>query len=158
MYRATGRTLSDWQREWRPAQALAEPALALEWPRDTLRERVAQRFSQMLDEGFLDEIRGIQSSGGFGPTAAKALGYRQMIDFLDGKLSLEIATERAINGTRTYIRRQMTWLRSFPDLNWIAMCDDAGSPRPTNELAVACLAAFNVVSQSRTPQQDSTHD
>jgi tRNA dimethylallyltransferase len=112
----------------------------------------------MLDDGFLDEIRSIQASGGFGSTAAKALGYRQMIDFLDGKSSLEEATERAINGTRTYIRRQMTWLRSFPDLNWIAMCDDAGSPRPTNELTAACLAAFNVVSLSRTPQQDSTHD
>jgi tRNA dimethylallyltransferase len=158
MYRATGRTLTDWQREWRPAQALAEPALALEWPRDTLRERVSRRFSQMLNDGFLDEIRTIQASGGFGPTAAKALGYRQMIDFLAGGSSREVATERAINGTRTYIRRQMTWLRSFPDLNWIAMCDDAGNPRPTNELAAACLAALNVVSLSRTPQQDSTHD
>lgn len=158
MYRATGRSLSDWQREWKPAQALEVPALALEWPRDTLRERVSRRFSQMLDDGFLDEIRSIQASGGFGPTAAKALGYRQMIEFLDGKSSLEEATERAINGTRTYIRRQMTWLRSFPDLNWIAMCNDAGIPRPTNELAAACLAAFNVVPLSRTPQRDSTHD
>jgi tRNA dimethylallyltransferase len=158
MYRATGRSLSDWQREWQPAQALAEPALALEWPRDILRERVARRFSQMLDDGFLDEIHRIQAGGGFGRTAGKALGYRQMIDFLAGKSSLEEASERAINGTRTYIRRQMTWLRSFPDLNWIAMCDDAGSPRPTNELAAACLAAFNVVSLSRTPQRDSTHD
>lgn len=159
MYRATGRSLSDLQREWRPSQALSEPALALEWPRDTLRERVAQRFSQMLEQGFLDEIQKIQSSGGFGPTAAKALGYRQMLEYLEGQRSLEEATERAINGTRTYIRRQMTWLRSFPDLNWVAMCDDAGNPRPTNELATACLAVFSPSALStRAPQQDSTHD
>ncbi|MAW59931.1 MAG: tRNA (adenosine(37)-N6)-dimethylallyltransferase MiaA [Planctomycetes bacterium] len=156
MYRATGRSLTAWQQEWRPDQPLAESAVALAWPRTLLRERVARRFDQMLDQGFLTEIQNIRAAGGFGPTAAKALGYRQMLAYLEGECTLEDARERAVTGTRTYIRRQMTWLRSFPDLRWVEMCDDAGRPRPTAELGRACLAALH--SSVPAPQDDSRND
>ena len=88
--------------------------------------------------------------------AQKALGYRQMLAYLEGECTLEDARERAVTGTRTYIRRQMTWLRSFPDLRWVEMCDDAGRPRPTAELGRACLAALH--SSVPAPQDDSRND
>lgn len=158
MYRATGRPLTALQQEWSPDQALGEAAVALAWPREELRERVARRFDLMLEQGFLAEIRQIRAAMGFGPTAAKALGYRQMLAYLDGACSLEEARDRAITGTRTYIRRQMTWLRSFPDLNWVGMCDDAGNPRPTDELAAVCLAALDSSVPAQTHWEDPEHD
>ena len=158
MYRATGRPLTAMQQEWSPDQALGEAAVALAWPRTQLRERVARRFDQMLEQGFLDEIRTIQAAQGFGPTAAKALGYRQILAYLAGTCTLEEARDRAVTGTRTYIRRQMTWLRSFPDLRWVEMCDDAEQPRPTAELAAACLAALNSSVTAQSPWEDPQHD
>jgi tRNA dimethylallyltransferase len=138
MYRATGRSLSDWQREWNSLQPLAEPAVALRWPRELLRDRVAQRFEIMLKQGFLAEIEQIRAAQGFGPTAAKALGYRQLLQYLDGDCELPHAHDRAVTLTRTYIRRQMTWLRSFPDLQWVEMQAD-DQPRCTAEVVDECV-------------------
>ena len=158
IYRATGRPLTAWHREWSPDQPIGEAAVALAWPRAQLRERVARRFDQMLEEGFLDEVRAIDAAQGFGPTAAKALGYRQILAYLAGACTLEEARDRAVTGTRTYIRRQMTWLRSFPDLRWVEMCDDAGHPRPTAELVSAFLAALDSSVTAQSTWEDPQHD
>lgn len=155
--RVTGRALSAWQQEWRPGQLLGEAAVALEWPREVLRERVAQRFDLMLAQGFLDEIRHIRDAAGFGPTAGKALGYRQMLAYLEGETDLEHARERAITGTRTYIRRQMTWLRSFPDLQWVSMCEDDGRSRAADAVADECQQRL-LASLSETTSRSSDHD
>ncbi len=119
VWRATGRPLSAWQRQWRPGQPLGRPAVALRWPRGELRARIAWRFDAMLAGGLVEEVREIQARGGFGRTAAAAIGYREVLDHLAGACSLEEARERAIRRTRTLVRRQETWLRSFPDLQWL---------------------------------------
>jgi len=156
IYRATGRTLSSWQSEWAQPNELQEPAVALRWPREVLRERVARRYEQMHQEGFLDEIDRIQKSGGFGPTAGKALGYRQELAALRGEISAEQARERAITLTRTYIRRQMTWLRSFPELKWVEMCNNDGQPRPLVDVIAECRDHFAPVLSSLA--EESNHD
>ena len=116
---STGRPLSSWQEEWEPGEPLGEPAVALAWEREVLRRRVEERFDRMLEEGLVEEVQALRAAGGPGPTARKALGYRQILDWLEGRISREEARRRAIQGTRTLIRRQMTWLRSFPDLRWL---------------------------------------
>ncbi|MCH2102174.1 MAG: tRNA (adenosine(37)-N6)-dimethylallyltransferase MiaA [Planctomycetes bacterium] len=158
MYRATGRPLTALQQEWSSGQALGASAVALAWPREELRGRVARRFEQMLAQGFLDEVRDLCAARGFGPTAGKALGYRQMLAYLEGSCTLDEARDRAVTGTRTYIRRQMTWLRSFPDLQWVEMCDDAGHPRPIAELVAACLATLQSSVTAQSPWEDPQHD
>jgi len=120
VWRGTGRSLSSWQEQWQQTSPDFR-GVALAWPREVLRERVARRFQEMLEFGFVEEVAAIQKEIGFSKTAAKALGYAQILDFLNGRCSLEEASEKAITLTRTYIRRQMTWLRSFPDLHWIDM-------------------------------------
>lgn len=121
VWRATGKALSDWQQQWQPGNQLPEPAALLEWPREILHQRVAQRFQAMVEVGLLEEIAAIQSSGGFGRTAGKAIGYRQVLDHLEGKCSLAEGLQKAVTKTNVLIRRQMTWLRSFPDLLRIEM-------------------------------------
>jgi tRNA dimethylallyltransferase len=120
VWRGTGRPLSSWQEQWQQTPPDFR-GVALAWPREVLRERVARRFQEMLESGFVEEVAAIQKEIGFSKTAAKALGYAQILDFLNGRCSLEEASEKAITLTRTYIRRQMTWLRSFPDLHWLDM-------------------------------------
>lgn len=157
VFRATQRPLSAWQTAWKNQPLLAEPAVALAWPREVLRQRVGLRFDQMLEEGLLDEMRTIEAGGGFGRTAGRALGYRQLLPVLSGEQGLEEARERAVNGTRTYIRRQMTWLRSFSDLNWVSMCDDDDTPRPLAQVVADCLSALHAAGPEK-PQEDSAND
>ncbi len=159
VYRSTGRSLTDWQSQWHGQDQINEPAVALNWPREVLRERVAIRFEQMLQLGFLDEIQSIQATGGFGRTAAKALGYRQMLDHLNGSSTLEAAQQSAITLTRTYIRRQMTWLRSFPDLQWVQMTNDE-NPRSTTDVAaevIRCLTQATCAAPE-TNSVETSHD
>jgi len=116
VWRSTGRPLSDWRRDWKETPALGIPAVALCRPRETLHGRIEARLDGMLDGEFVEEVAAISQGSGFGVTAKRAIGYAEILDHLDGGLSLDEARERILVSTRTLVRRQETWLRSFPDL------------------------------------------
>ena len=116
VWRSTGRPLSDWRRDWKETPFLGIPAVALCRPRETLHARIEGRLDAMLDGGFVAEVETIAQGSGFGVTARRAIGYAEILDHLDGGLSLDEARERILVSTRTLVRRQETWLRSFPDL------------------------------------------
>ncbi|MCR8721859.1 tRNA (adenosine(37)-N6)-dimethylallyltransferase MiaA, partial [Pseudomonas syringae] len=88
--------------------------------RKVLHQRIALRFEQMLDQGFLDEVLALRSRGDLhaGLPSIRAVGYRQVWDHLDGKLTREEMQERGIIATRQLAKRQFTWLRSWEDLHW----------------------------------------
>jgi len=121
VFRATGLPLSSFQKQWRGPARLGAPAVALQLPREALREAVEARFDRMLAGGLVTEVERLRAQNGFGATAARALGYRQILEHLEGRIPLEEARRRAIGRTRVLIRRQMTWLRSFADLAWVGV-------------------------------------
>ncbi len=96
--------------------------------RKVLHERIATRFSNMLDQGFLDEVLALRSRGDLhsGLPSIRAVGYRQVWDHLDDKLTYAEMQERGIIATRQLAKRQFTWLRSWEDLNWLdsLACDN----------------------------------
>jgi tRNA dimethylallyltransferase len=96
--------------------------------RKVLHERIATRFSNMLDQGFLDEVLALRSRGDLhsGLPSIRAVGYRQVWDHLDDKLTYAEMQERGIIATRQLAKRQFTWLRSWDDLNWLdsLACDN----------------------------------
>ncbi len=116
VWRSTGRPLSDWRRDWKETPVLGIPAVALCRPRESLHERIEARLDAMLGGGFVAEVETIAQGSGFGVTARRAIGYAEILEHLDGGLSLDEARERILVSTRTLVRRQDTWLRSFPDL------------------------------------------
>ncbi|MBI6559537.1 tRNA (adenosine(37)-N6)-dimethylallyltransferase MiaA [Pseudomonas syringae] len=89
--------------------------------RKVLHQRIALRFEQMLDQGFLDEVLALRSRGDLhsGLPSIRAVGYRQFWDHLDGKLTRDEMQERGIIATRQLAKRQFTWLRSWDDLHWL---------------------------------------
>jgi tRNA dimethylallyltransferase len=159
VYRTTGQSLSEWQLQWTDRSGLEEPAVALNWPREVLRERVEVRFDQMMEMGFVGEIQSILEDGGFSRTAAKALGYRQMLDHLNGSSTQEAARQSAITLTRTYIRRQMTWLRSFSDLQWVEMADGK-QPRAVDQVAAEVVDRLRggVPATPKSSSEEHSHD
>ncbi|WAH61254.1 tRNA (adenosine(37)-N6)-dimethylallyltransferase MiaA [Pseudomonas silvicola] len=96
--------------------------------RQVLHERIALRFRQMLEQGFVDEVRALRARSDLhaGLPSIRAVGYRQVWDHLDGKLSSVEMQERGIIATRQLAKRQFTWLRSFGDLHWLdsLACDN----------------------------------
>jgi tRNA dimethylallyltransferase len=84
-----------------------------------LHERIARRLEKMLTEGMVDEVRGLLDLPGMSLEipAMRAVGYRQVGLYLAGELSLEDAQAKAVVATRRLAKRQLTWLRSWPDLH-----------------------------------------
>ena len=109
------------------------------WERAELHRRIALRFEQMMAAGFLEEVRSLHQRQDLHPAlpALRAVGYRQLWQYLEGECSLEVAIERGVAATRQLAKRQLTWLRKWPDLEWI-YTDHAGnlSPEGLSEDAV----------------------
>lgn len=86
--------------------------------RATLHAAIGERFQQMMDAGFLDEVRQLKARGDLNKElpSIRAVGYRQLWEHLGGECSLTDAVERGIIATRQYAKRQITWLRSEPAL------------------------------------------
>ncbi|MDU8502043.1 tRNA (adenosine(37)-N6)-dimethylallyltransferase MiaA [Pseudomonas syringae] len=99
--------------------------------RKVLHQRIALRFEQMLDQGFLDEVLALRSRGDLhsGLPSIRAVGYRQVWDHLDGKLTRDEMQERGIIATRQLAKRQFTWLRSWEDLHWLDSLASDNLPR-----------------------------
>ncbi|AMA47326.1 tRNA (adenosine(37)-N6)-dimethylallyltransferase MiaA [Pseudomonas alabamensis] len=95
--------------------------------RHVLHERIALRFAQMLEQGFVEEVQALRNRRDLhaGLPSIRAVGYRQVWDHLDGALTAAQMQERGVIATRQLAKRQFTWLRSWPDLHWLdSLADD----------------------------------
>ncbi|HEV3400289.1 MAG TPA: tRNA (adenosine(37)-N6)-dimethylallyltransferase MiaA [Acidimicrobiales bacterium] len=90
-------------------------------PRQVVGRRIAERYEAQLAAGFLDEVRALaQRPGGLSRTARQALGYRELLDHLKGKATLDDAVDLAVRRTREFARRQRAWFRRDPRIAWLA--------------------------------------
>jgi tRNA dimethylallyltransferase len=93
-------------------------------PRDVLDARIAERVERMWKAGLVDEVRRLERAGlREGRTASRALGYRQVLDFLAGGCTEEEAFEATVTQTRRFARRQLTWFGRDPRIHWVAHDD-----------------------------------
>jgi tRNA dimethylallyltransferase len=85
--------------------------------RSLLHERIAKRFHLMMERGFESEVKALYQRGDLAATstAMRSAGYRQLWDYCDGLLSIEEAVERGIIASRQLAKRQITWLRNWPN-------------------------------------------
>jgi tRNA dimethylallyltransferase len=110
-----------------PAYSRARPAvqIGLTLPRPELDRRIAARVDRMWQAGFEAEVKALAGKGlREGRTASRALGYQQVLRYLDGEWTLEAAREETIRATRRFARRQESWFRRDPRVRWL----DATAP------------------------------
>lgn len=99
-------------------------AYCLSPDRDILYNNINQRTNEMLKSGWIEETREILASGiPKSCTALQAIGYRQIISYLNGEISLEDVTLQIQQATRRYAKRQLTWFRKMPHLKWLNTTD-----------------------------------
>lgn len=89
----------------------------IRWPRPDLARRIAARVDAMLRAGLLDEVRRIHA-GGLSRVAAQALGYKELIDHLEGRTTLAEATATIVGRTRRFATRQERWFGRDPRVRW----------------------------------------
>lgn len=89
--------------------------------RQVLHERIARRFHLMLEQGFVEEVEALRLRGDLhaGLPSIRAVGYRQVWDYLEGSIDREEMAERGIIATRQLAKRQFTWLRGWENLQWL---------------------------------------
>jgi tRNA dimethylallyltransferase len=98
--------------------------IGLDVPRDVLDARIAERVERMWKAGLIDEVRRLERDGlREGRTSSRALGYRQVLDFLSGACSEQEAFAATVGQTRRFARRQLTWFRRDPRIRWVAYDD-----------------------------------
>jgi tRNA dimethylallyltransferase len=109
--------------------------------RHVLHERIALRFGQMLEQGFVDEVIALRARSDLhaGLASIRAVGYRQVWDHLDGKLNEVQMRERGIIATRQLAKRQFTWLRGWADLHWLDSLAGDNLPRTLKYLGSASI-------------------
>jgi tRNA dimethylallyltransferase len=89
-------------------------------PRTVLDERIETRVRSMWDAGLVEEVRRLVGAGlREGRTADRALGYQQVLAFLDGDLTEQEALERTVVATRRFARRQGSWFDKDPRVRWV---------------------------------------
>ena len=94
--------------------------VGIELSRAELDRRITERLDAQLQAGFLEEVAGLVSrSAPLSRTAAQALGYRELIEHLQGTLSLEEARQQILTRTRRFARRQQAWFRRDPRVLWL---------------------------------------
>ena len=117
-----GRPISELFREGRdPLQGYRVLKLGLNPSRSALHEKINQRTSWMFENGLVEEVRGILAKG-FPKTVTpfQSHGYREALDYLEGKTSLQEAVKLAQAATRQYAKRQMTWFRKEAGVRWFS--------------------------------------
>ena len=133
----TGRPLSD-QHEQPPLPVELRPS-HVDWlspPRKWLYERIEARVDQMLDAGMLDETRRLLANpGGLGRTARQALGYRELIEHLEGRTSFDEAVALIKLRTRQFAKRQHTWFRNLEECRAIEITGDESAGEIADRLA-----------------------
>ena len=92
--------------------------IGLNYPRDVLYDRINRRVDLMFEAGLIDETKNLLQKHGRIPNLLYTIGYQEVIQYLDGVLTLGEAVDKLKQNTRRYAKRQLTWFRKNPAINW----------------------------------------
>ena len=127
-YRQTGQKISVHNQEERQKKSPFSFAYyVISMDRSRLYERIDQRVDQMLAHGLVEEVERLKAMGCHrGMVSMQGLGYKEILDYLDGKCSLEEAVYILKRDTRHFAKRQLTWFKRERDVRWMHLEDFGG--------------------------------
>ena len=112
--------------------------IGLRWNRDALRARIAYRVDLMVERGLVEEVQALLAEPeGISVTARQALGYKEVIEYLEGRSSLAEAVAATVLRTQQFAIRQERWFRRDPRIQWVDVRED-----PIEEVTPAIVAAL----------------
>jgi tRNA dimethylallyltransferase len=143
VYLLTGQPISHLQLQFEEgAPAEERRVFVLQWPRSVLHRRIDERVSGMFTAGLVEEVQGLLAKhGALGRTASQAVGYREAIEYLEGKADLTDTIRKVQARTHQFARRQETWFRSLSECRFVPM-EEGLDPREV-AARIAGLAPFS---------------
>jgi len=157
VFHSTGTPISELQKQWSDTGEVDDTArpntiiIGLNWPVDQINRRINKRVKTMMEQGFLEEVQALYNANQLGRQAREALGYKQLIAHLDGRMDLDDAIERIKIETRRFARKQRTWLKRFRAHRrslWIDIQEDADAmilDAVTDEALAFCMKQANLL-------------
>lgn len=120
-YHQNGTPISDHNQKQKEQESPYNLAyFVLNLPRELLYERIDRRVDQMMKDGLLEEVAALKKDGcRRGMVSMQGLGYKEILDYLDGLCSLDEAVRILKRDTRHFAKRQLTWFRREPDVIWV---------------------------------------
>lgn len=138
---------SDVRSAWHSDPPRASLNWMITWPRPVLRERIECRVDRMFEDGWIDEVQRILDTGGFGKESLMALGYREIIAHIEGKIDL--STCRTLIKTKTwqFSRRQLTWMKKLEPKTVIMREGGVGAEAVAERIIAGFLPAFQAATR-----------
>ena len=120
IYNQTGKTKTQLEYESRKIEPKYDYCVyAIEWDRDILYERINKRVDLMIKQGLIEEVKSIIEKYDEFPTAMQGLGYKEVVEYLQGKIDRQKMIEKIKMETRRYAKRQITWFKKIENIKWI---------------------------------------
>jgi tRNA dimethylallyltransferase len=119
VYEIIGKTITALTQTKHKKSRFLPHYVGLTMPRDELYDRINQRFDHMIEHGLVEEVRTLLNKG-FDPTASalRTIGYKEIIEYINGTLTLDEAVEKAKRRTRNFAKRQLSWFKSIEGIHW----------------------------------------
>ena len=112
----TGKTYTSFRTQQKKERPFRIIKIGLNRDREELYNRINQRVDQMMEDGLLDEVKGLVAKRQ--TNALNTVGYKELFDYLDGRWPLDEAVERIKGNTRRYARKQLTWFKRDENMRW----------------------------------------
>ncbi len=119
LYHQTGKTKTQLDSESRKEPEYDYKIFAINMDRDILYNRINQRVDSMIEKGLIEEVEAIYKKYNEFPTAMQALGYKEVVEYLEQKISKEEMIEKIKQESRRYAKRQLTWFRKNKQTIWL---------------------------------------
>lgn len=125
-YRTTGIPISEHQEMTKQKESRYEPLmLCVKWDREVLYDRINKRVDIMMNDGLLDEVKQLMEMGYTKElNSMKGIGYKEIIDYFEGNMSLEDTVNLIKQSSRRYAKRQLTWFRRDKRIHWLDANED----------------------------------
>ncbi|AIF43681.1 tRNA (adenosine(37)-N6)-dimethylallyltransferase MiaA [Virgibacillus sp. SK37] len=121
IYEITGLKMSQLQKEQTVESPYNVIFIGLEMERELLYNRINQRVDKMINDGLVEEVRSLYEKGYEACGSMKAIGYKEMIPYIQGKQPFEEAVENLKRNSRRYAKRQYTWFRNKMNIRWYSI-------------------------------------
>jgi tRNA dimethylallyltransferase len=131
VYKITGKPISSLQKQWETRRMKhGWTIIGLRRERTDASSRINRRVEKMISDGLVDEVKSLLGEGRpLSKQARCAIGYAEIIDYLNGQMNLEDATKLIKKNTRRLAKSQRTWFKTFKDVHWLDVETDEPSER-----------------------------
>lgn len=119
VYHLTGKPIWQHQKEYKRETKVEFHQFGIEWSREKLYENINERVDEMIKLGLPDEVKSLLKVYNKNLNSLNTVGYKEIISFIDGKITLDKAIELIKRNTRRYAKRQMTWFKADKRITWL---------------------------------------